>query len=291
MSILAPDYSSVLGHARNYKDESKVILSTKISEELYWAEYYENSDENYEWNDGYLEEKPVSDFATILIYNWLIQLLSFYFHTHHNGAMVNLEMGFRLDLPKKIAIRKPDLGIVYKTNPVQLSFDDRTYHGTFDLCIEALSDTNKKVMLRDTFVKKQEYAQAGVKEYFILYDKKTDTSNGMEFYHLEQGVYQPIERVEGDIIQSKVLPGFQFRIKDLYQRPEIETLIIDPVYQQFVLPSYQSAKKQAKEEKYRADKEALRANTAEQRANTAEQRAKKAEQLIIELKAMLSKKG
>ena len=277
MSILAPNYSSVLERAHNYKDESKVIPSTKISEELYWAEYYENSDENYEWNDGYLEEKPVSDFATILIYNWLTQLLGFYFHTHHNGVMVNLEMGFRLDLPKKIAIRKPDLGVVYKTNPVQLSLDDRTYHGTFDLCIEALSDFSKKEMLRDTFVKKQEYAQAGVKEYFILYDKESESNNGMEFYHLEKGGYQPIERIDGDIIQSKVLPGFQFRIKDLYHRPEIEELIVDPVYQQFVLPGYQSAKKQVKEEQYRA--------------NTEEQRANKAEQLIIELKAMLSKKG
>jgi hypothetical protein len=33
----------------------------RVSEETYWKEYYLESDVHYEWNDGRLEEKPVSD--------------------------------------------------------------------------------------------------------------------------------------------------------------------------------------------------------------------------------------
>ncbi len=43
-----------------------------ISEADYWENYYENSDIIYEWNNGYLEEKPVSDKSTILMYQWFL---------------------------------------------------------------------------------------------------------------------------------------------------------------------------------------------------------------------------
>jgi hypothetical protein len=32
-----------------------------VSEDAYWRLYYLESDIHYEWNDGRLEEKPVSD--------------------------------------------------------------------------------------------------------------------------------------------------------------------------------------------------------------------------------------
>jgi len=43
-----------------------------VSEADYWENYYENSDVVYEWNNGYLEEKPVSDQSTILMYQWFL---------------------------------------------------------------------------------------------------------------------------------------------------------------------------------------------------------------------------
>jgi hypothetical protein len=30
----------------------------KVEEAEYWEKYYDNADENYEWNNGYLEVKP-----------------------------------------------------------------------------------------------------------------------------------------------------------------------------------------------------------------------------------------
>ena len=39
----------------------------RVSEETYWKEYYEHPDFNYEWNNGFLEEKrsaarPLADY-------------------------------------------------------------------------------------------------------------------------------------------------------------------------------------------------------------------------------------
>ncbi|MEN8217229.1 MAG: Uma2 family endonuclease [Pseudomonadota bacterium] len=67
-------------------------------------------------------------------------------------------MGFRLALPNKTAIRRPDLGVVCNNNPVSFEANDRTYRGVCDMCIEALSDSTKEDKERDTVTKKQEYA-------------------------------------------------------------------------------------------------------------------------------------
>ena len=298
MSALAALHPAEIKPTKDYKIKPKLIAPLKVSEALYWEKYYEHPSKNYEWNNGYLEEKPVSDYATFLIYNWLMKLFGFYFETYHNGALVNLEMGFRLDLPDKVTIRKPDLGVITNVNPVQFSLRDRTYQGIFDLCVEALSDSSKKEVFRDTVVKKQEYAQAGVKEYFIVYDKEGDINTEMEFYHLDnKGVYQPIERIDGDLIQSQLFPGFQFRIRDLYKRPEMKAMCNDPIYKDFVFPPYQQQKQRADLEKHRADSETQRADLEKhradsetQRADSEKHRADDAEQELIKLKEKLSQR-
>ncbi len=47
----------------------------KVSEEEYWEKYYGESDFVYEWNNGYLEEKPVSDYMGYLMYEWFNTVL------------------------------------------------------------------------------------------------------------------------------------------------------------------------------------------------------------------------
>jgi len=39
----------------------------KISEKEYWDKYYEHPDLNYEWKNGYLEEKFVGNVRNILV--------------------------------------------------------------------------------------------------------------------------------------------------------------------------------------------------------------------------------
>jgi hypothetical protein len=142
-----------------------------VAEETYWRQYYATSDIKYEWNDGRLEEKPVSDYATYLVYHWFLSLLSHFLKTRPIAKHVGLDMGFRLRLRDRVVIRKPDLAIVHHDNPQPLLFHDASYHGVFDICVEALSDLDRRGIERDTLVKKAEYAAVGVPEYFILHNE------------------------------------------------------------------------------------------------------------------------
>jgi len=120
-----------------------------VSEEEYWQKYYNISDFHYEWNNGYLEEKPVTDYAGYLMYKWFIMLLDHFLTVYPVAKMIGLEFGFRLALSDKVTIRKPDLGVVLNSNPVIMNIYDQSYDGTFDLCIESLSCSSSGKIKRD----------------------------------------------------------------------------------------------------------------------------------------------
>lgn len=250
-------------HTSDSPPTDSLIVSGKqyVTEEEYWEKYYHYPEVTYEWNNGYLEEVGGSNVATVFIYHWLLQLLTHYLETQAIAQIIGLAMGFRLVLPHRIEIRRPNLGVILNTNPIPLLPNEYSYKGTFDLCIEAISCLSQPDIERDTVDKKHSYAQAGVKEYYILDNEDRHTA----FYYLnEQGVYSPIKPVAGDIIQSTILPGFQFRRADLFTLPNIEIMTEDPIYP-FVIPAIRETKqayfkeKQAriKEEQARIAAEAL----------------------------------
>lgn len=264
----------------------------RVSEAVYWRDYYLESDIHYEWNDGRLEEKPVSDYETYLVYAWFTDLLRRFLSVHPIASMVALEMGFRLPLPHKTVIRKPDLGVVTKTNPQPLLPLDCSYHGIFDLCIEALSDRERGGIERDTVTKKQEYARAGVREYYLLH---RDEGRLAFFTRDDRGIYVPMDRVDG-VVHSLVLPGFRFRIQDLLQQPTLDGLRDDPLYWDFVLPGWQQAERTAREEaearqqaEQRAEKEAEARHQAEQRAEREAAARRSAEHEAERLRALLAR--
>lgn len=266
-----------------------------VSEDSYWREYYFESDIHYEWNNGCLEEKPLSDYATYLVCHWFVLLLSHFLKTRPIARHVGLEMGFRMRLRDRVVIRKPDLGIVHNDNPQPLLFHDRSYHGIFDICLEGLSDQDRRSIERDTLTKKAEYAAAGVPEYFILHKEP----KYQRFYRLnDAGIYAPIEPRDG-VIASRVLPGFQLRLSDLVEQPEDEALRDDPVYADFVLPKWREDRERAEAEAQRAaaeaeraeaeasraDAEASRAETEAEARAEAERRAREAEAELARLRA------
>jgi len=241
-----------------------------VSEATYWAEYYLESDHHYEWNNGRLEEKPVSDFETFLVYAWFSELVRHFLRTHPCAQLVGLEMGFRLPLPGGTVIRKPDFGVVRNDNPQPLLPLDCSYHGVFDLCIEALSDQEPSGIVRDTVTKKAEYAAGGVPEYYILHQNPAHQA----FYtRTAAGFYTPIAPQAG-IICSRVLPGLQFRPTDLARRPELEALRDDPVYAGFVLPGWRADRERAAAAARQAEAQARRAEAEARRAD-AEAQAKR----------------
>lgn len=223
----------------------------QVSEALYWKKYYEYPDHSYEWNNGSLELKPMPDPQQYRVYAWFVALLRHYLQVHPIAQMMALETGFRLVLPDKVTVRKPDLFVVRHDNPVALNETDRSYKGICDLAIESLSDSDEDEVERDTIDKKAEYAYVGVQEYYILDARK----NHMIFYQRNsQGAYAAIAPDHAGVIRSTVLPGFQFRELDLYRQPSLIEMALDPVYQDFVLPEYQAEKARAERERIRAER-------------------------------------
>ena len=262
-----------------------------VSKEVYWADYYhlgghEFGDVSYEWNNGYLEAKPLTTKAQLTLYRWFCALIEQYIKTYQNAESISLEVGFSMLVPNpeipgtmKEAVRKPDLGIVRHDNQVQWGDDERSYHGTFDLCIESLSDSTARDVRRDTEDKRHEYEAAGVQEYYILDPDGTH----MHFYECTpQGIYAEIQPNPDGVIHSQVLPNFRFRVRDLYHRPELEDLIQDEVYSGYVLREYQAMQARVEQEHLRAEQEHLRAEQehlrAEQERQYTEQERQRAEQ-------------
>jgi hypothetical protein len=227
-----------------------------VSEADYWEFYYLGHEVTYEWNNGLLEEKGVSDYLTFRVFDWFIQLLIEFLRAHPIADRVGLEMGFRLALPHKVAIRRPDYGLVLHDNPVPLTGPAQSYRGIFDLCIEGVSTSSKAMQERDTVVKKGEYAAGGVPEYYLLHH----SPELRQFYRLNAGgIYEPMPVAPGGMIRSAVLPGFQWRLDDLDRQPPLETLMTDPVYQGYVWLEYQRERQRAERERERAERERERA--------------------------------
>ncbi len=64
------------------------------------------------------------------------------------------------------------------------------------------------------------------------------------FYRLnEKEKYRSIPH-PGGIIRSEVLPGFQFRLADLYAHPDLRKKLDDPVYNSFILLEYQAERQE-----------------------------------------------
>ena len=65
-----------------YHDEPRSEDGKYVSESLYWDEYYEHPDFSYEWNKGYLEEKPVSDLMNVETGRWFLRMLEAFLETY-----------------------------------------------------------------------------------------------------------------------------------------------------------------------------------------------------------------
>ena len=257
-----------------------------VDESTYWDIYYENKNYRYEWNDGILE---IKDMATLDIGNcskWFFIILSQFLESHPIAQCIFfLDFGFRINLPRKTVVRKPDCAIILNDNPVQPDNKDRSYEGIYDICIEYESDSKPQYVIKDTVERKREYCQAMVKEYYIIDDKNKHTV----FYKLDpNGRYVKIKPQNG-IIRSTVLPGFQFRIADLYRRPFLHSLINDPVYQSYVMLDFQKERQEKEAALVAAEKERLEKEAALVAAEKERLEKEAALEEINRLKQLLSK--
>ena len=244
----------------------------RVTLEEYWDRWYERPhphiDVSYEWNNGVLEAKPLSNHPQTKQYRWFFGLLDCYLEVNPIAKILCLETGTFMSvrdesLPsgKWEVVFKPDIGVILDDNPAPWGAEEqRSYSGVCDMIVEELSDSTTAEVRRDTVEKKEGYARAGVKEYFILDPKDRD----MHFYRLQaDGSYGKIEPDGDGIIRSQVLPGLQFRREDLLREPPRAELARDDLYSAYVIPDLRVAETRAKRAEERADAEAAARRAAE----------------------------
>ena len=242
-----------------------------VTEQEYWDIYYEDPEFKYEWKNGILEEKEMPVVGDFMLKFFFESLIDEYLKSNPIGLFCIEDIAFKLKLGNDLSIRRPDFALILTSNTNHPESTDHSYTGTYDLCVEILSDSQKKYVEKDTIIKKDEYAKVGVKEYYIIDNKQKHTA----FYTLSdarKNTFKKIKPVKG-VIHSKILPGFQFRIADLYLQPNLKTLIEDDVYQSYLLLDYQLQCQRAKSAEQRAESAEQRAESTEQRAESAEQSA------------------
>ena len=234
----------------------------RVSEEEYWEIYYEDPEFKYEWVNGVLKEKGMPVVGTYKLKSWMEILISEFLKKYPIALFAVEDIGFKMTLKEMSSIRRPDFALILNKNSDHPQSTDRRYSGIYDLCVEYLSDSSKKYVENDTVHKKQEYEEAGVKEYYIIDINKKHTV----FYALNDvgqtkgksnnkskskvnvpTTYRKIEPING-VIHSNVLPGFKFRVNDIYEQPDFKDLIHDDVYKSYVLLDYQEQCKKAESE-------------------------------------------
>ncbi len=266
----------------------------RVTLEEYWTKWYEHPysdiDVSYEWNNGILEAKPLANAPQLDLGNWFLALLRQYVNTHGIAKLINMETGFLLTMTDsegssgmRRSVRKPDIGVILNSNPVSWGhIDQRSFEGVCDAVVEFLSDSTQTEVLRDTEEKKSDYALAGVKEYTIL----DPSREHMHFYRLTpEGRYEEIQPDTEGVIRSEVLPGFQFRLRDLDGMPELEELALDEAYRGYVLLKFQAAVAEAAARQQAEE----RAAAAEQRADSEAAARREAEERMQAMEAELAR--
>lgn len=159
-----------------------------------------------EFSQGRVEvlAMPTDDHQTIVAY--LFTILS---------AAAQALGGKTLFAPLRLRLksgkfREPDLVMLFKA-------DDERRHNEYwdgaDLVMEVVSPDDPD---RDWIVKRQEYAQAGIGEYWII-DPRNETVTVLQ---LQQGVYLEHGRFErGAQAASSVLPALQLDVNAVFDAP------------------------------------------------------------------------
>jgi Uma2 family endonuclease len=182
------------------------VVATGVSLEDYMAHYAETF---HEWVKGaVIKMSPVSLQHTLLT-KYLLYLLDAYFEINPIGRALHAPFVMRLEAAE--SSREPDLQVILKTNPGQLTATAMI--GPADLCIEVISPES---VARDYGEKFEEYEKAGVREYWIIDPLRQETS----FHRLQDtGLYARAHLDPQDTYRTPLLPGLALHIPTLWADP------------------------------------------------------------------------
>jgi Uma2 family endonuclease len=177
---------------------------------LEWAD----EDTHAEWVNGEVILFMPAKYTHQVIVGFLYEFLALFTRLFNLGQVHIAPLGMRLAHSQ----REPDILFVLKQNLNRLTSDGLV--GPADLVIEVISDDSVR---RDRNDKFQEYAQAGIPEYWII-DPRPE-KNRADFFHLnEKGVYTLSATEDDEWINSKVISGFRLKPAWLWQASELNPL-------------------------------------------------------------------
>ena len=160
-----------------------------------------------EWVDG--EALVMAPPATNhqLIVGFLFRCLSIYVEARALGMVLIAPVQMRLAKSG----REPDILFVATENLTRI--EGRYINGPADLVIEVVSPDSRK---RDYVDKFREYAQAGVREYWLVDSAKKQAA----FYGLgADGSYHALPVSKDNVFHSEVIAGLWLRVDWLWQEP------------------------------------------------------------------------
>ncbi len=179
-----------------------------LEEFLAWAD----EDARAEWVDGEVIMAAAANFPHQNLAGFLFDLLRTWVQFRQMG-LVLYEFGMRL--PR--SLRVPDVLVVKNEHRERIR---ETYlDGPADLVVEVVSPES---VLRDYQEKVQEYAQAGVPEYWIV-DPAHQVVSALG---LKQGAYEVLFEGREGRLESRVLPGFWLEAAWLWQEPLPDVLTV-----------------------------------------------------------------
>jgi Uma2 family endonuclease len=160
-----------------------------------------------EWVDGegLVMAPPATNHQ--LIAGFVYRCLSYYVESRSLGVVFYAPVQMRL--PR--SGREPDVLFVATEHAARI--EGRYINGPADLAIEVVSPDSRK---RDRIDKFREYAEAGVREYWVLDGAKKQAL----FYSLgTDGAYHALPVDDNGVFHSEVLTGFWLRVDWLWQEP------------------------------------------------------------------------
>jgi Uma2 family endonuclease len=140
------------------------------------------------------------------IFMWFGGLLFDYVQDRDLGKVYGARVAFKVidtDAPE------PDIGFIRKSRLGVLRRG--SVGGAHDLAVEIVSPESVE---RDYVVKRQEYEQAGTREYWIVDEMKQKVT----LLRLAKAKFHPVRPRKG-VLASRVLPGFWLRLSWLWQKP------------------------------------------------------------------------
>jgi Uma2 family endonuclease len=113
--------------------------------------------------------------------------------------------------------REPDVTFISHARMAALG--DIVYSGGPDLMVEVISPDS---VHRDRVEKREEYARAGVREYWVIEARAgVRRRRAVLVYRLDgAGQYGPPESIREGVLRSTVLPGFWMQVEWLWQEEE-----------------------------------------------------------------------